>query len=128
MKTVMCFGVFDNLHLGHLSYLKQAKKYGDQLIVVVARDKNVLRIKGKFPKQNEKIRQKAIQKLNLSQKVILGQLQDKFKVVIEYRPDIICLGYDQVVDTKELKQIFPRKIVRLKSYKSNIYKSSKLIN
>jgi len=128
MKTVMCFGVFDNLHLGHLSYLKQARKYGNQLIVVVARDKNVLRVKGKLPKQNEKIRQKAIQKLNLSQKVILGQLRDKFKVVIKYRPDVICLGYDQIVDRGELKQIFPGKIIKLKSYKSNIYKSSKLIS
>ena len=124
----MCFGVFDNLHLGHLSYLRQARKYGDQLIVVVARDKNVLKIKGKLPKQNEKIRQKAIQKLSLSQKVILGQLRDKFKVVVKHKPNVICLGYDQVVDMDGLKQIFLGKIVKLKSHKPNIYKSSKLIS
>ncbi len=123
----MCFGVFDNLHLGHLSYLKQAKKHGDELIIVIARDKNVLKVKGKSPKQNEKVRQKAVQELNLAQKVILGQLQDKFKVVDKYRPDIICLGYDQMIDNDKLKKVFNSKIVRLKSYKPNIYKSSKMI-
>ncbi|HLC71304.1 MAG TPA: adenylyltransferase/cytidyltransferase family protein, partial [Candidatus Nanoarchaeia archaeon] len=38
MKTVMCFGTFDILHPGHLHYLQQAKKYGDYLMVVIARD------------------------------------------------------------------------------------------
>ncbi|MBI2582387.1 adenylyltransferase/cytidyltransferase family protein, partial [Candidatus Woesearchaeota archaeon] len=31
MKKVMCFGTFDLLHLGHLNYFQQAKKYGDYL-------------------------------------------------------------------------------------------------
>ena len=34
----MCFGTFDLLHLGHLNYFQQAKKYGNYLIVVIARD------------------------------------------------------------------------------------------
>jgi len=122
----MCFGVFDNLHLGHLSYLKQAKKYGDQLIVVVARDKNVLKTKGRLPRQKENIRQGAVNNTALSQKVVLGQLRDKFKVVVKYKPDIVCLGYDQVVDMDKLRQVFIGEIIKLKSHKPDIYKSSKL--
>ena len=124
----MCFGVFDSLHLGHLFYLKQAKKYGDQLIVVVARDKNVLKVKGRLPGQKEKIRREIVKNTGLSQRVVLGQLRDKFKVVTKYKPDVICLGYDQVVNTDKLKKVSPDEIIRLKSYKPNIYKSSKLIN
>ena len=128
MRTIMCFGTFDNLHSGHLSYLKQAKKHGDQLIVVVARDKNVLKTKGRLPRQKEKVRQETVKNIGLSQKIILGQLQDKFRVVAKYKPDAICLGYDQRVDMDKLKQIFTGKIIRLKPHKPNIYKSSKLIN
>ena len=43
MKKVMTFGSFDVLHKGHEHYLKEAKSYGDYLIVVVARDENILK-------------------------------------------------------------------------------------
>ena len=38
-KTIMCFGTFDLLHLGHLSYLQQAKEKAEHLTVVIALDK-----------------------------------------------------------------------------------------
>ena len=38
-KIVMTFGTFDHLHPGHIYYLSEARKYGDYLITVVARDK-----------------------------------------------------------------------------------------
>ena len=42
-------GTFDLVHAGHVSYLEQAKKYGDYLIVVVARDETVEEEKGTKP-------------------------------------------------------------------------------
>ena len=41
MKRVLIFGTFDGIHEGHLNLFKQAKKYGDYLIVVVGRDENI---------------------------------------------------------------------------------------
>ena len=41
MKKVLTFGVFDYFHLGHLRLFKQAKQYGDYLIVAVQRDECV---------------------------------------------------------------------------------------
>jgi len=41
----MVFGVFDGLHEGHLFFLDEAQKYGDNLIIVVASDINVKNIK-----------------------------------------------------------------------------------
>ena len=39
MVRVMATGVFDILHLGHLYFLREARKLGDELVVVVATDK-----------------------------------------------------------------------------------------
>ena len=40
-KIVLCHGVFDLLHIGHLDYFKEAKKYGDILLVTITEDKFV---------------------------------------------------------------------------------------
>ena len=48
---IMVFGTFDGVHMGHLDFLKQARKLAREsfLIVSVAREKNVFRIKNKKP-------------------------------------------------------------------------------
>jgi D-beta-D-heptose 7-phosphate kinase/D-beta-D-heptose 1-phosphate adenosyltransferase len=46
-KIVFTNGCFDILHAGHISYLQEAKKLGDRLIVAVNDDKSVERLKGK---------------------------------------------------------------------------------
>ncbi len=126
MKTAMAFGTFDRLHPGHLSYLRQAKKYGDYLLVVVARDKTVLKTKGQYPRQDERQRWRAIKNLDFVDKAVAGGLKDKLAVIKKYKPDIVCLGYDQKVEMGKLRKIFSGKIIRLKAYKKNVYKSSKL--
>jgi cytidyltransferase-like protein len=126
MKKVMCFGTFDKLHKGHLSFLKQARKKGDYLIAVIARDKNVIKIKKNKPFDNERKRLKKIINSGLAEKAVLGNLKDKYKVIKKEEPDIICLGYDQEANKEEIKKIFKGRIIRMKPYKENIYKSSLL--
>ncbi len=129
----MVFGTFDNLHPGHLSYFSQADKLGQELIVVVARDKNVLKIKGRLPQENEIIRIRKIRvqlkELGHEAKVVLGSLSNNWLVLKKYQPDIICLGYDQKVDLQQLKDELVKsrlfcKIKRLKPYCPEKYKSS----
>ena len=129
VKKVMVFGTFDILHPGHINFLRQAKKHG-QLIAVIARDRTVKRLKGKLPRHNEKKRFGAVNGLKLATRVILGNLTDKYAAIKKYRPDIIALGYDQTNFVKQLPhklKIFSlnkTKIIRLKSFTPNIYKSS----
>lgn len=131
MKKVLVFGTFDKFHPGHLSFLRQARRYG-RLFVLVARDKTVKKIKGKLPKQSEKKRLALIKKTSLTAKIFLGRLKSKYAVLKKIKPDIICLGYDQKFFIKDLpKKIkefgLKTKIIRLKAYKADIYKSSKII-
>lgn len=127
MSKVMVFGTFDFLHPGHLDFFKQAKKFGQKLIVVIARDKTVKTVKKKLPKNSEKDRFNLISQLKIVNQVVLGNLKDQMKVIKQFKPDVVCLGYDQKFFINELKSTFPDlKIVKLKSYKSNFYKSSKM--
>jgi len=128
-KKVMVFGTFDVFHLGHEFFLKQAKKLGDYLIVVIARDKTVKKVKGEYPQQKEKERMQTIKNSGYTDKAILGEIDDKYKIIRKFKPDIIALGYDQFVFTYKLnKMIIDEKmdteIIRLESYEPNVYKSS----
>ncbi|MDO8564026.1 MAG: adenylyltransferase/cytidyltransferase family protein [Nanoarchaeota archaeon] len=129
MKRVMVAGTFDIFHLGHEYFLKEARKFGDELIVVIARDENVLRIKGKQTKNNEDKRLNKVLESKIADKVILGNKGNIFNIIEEIEPEVICLGYDQPIDENKLRQeIYKRnlviEVVRLKSFKPEIYKSS----
>jgi len=130
----MVFGTFDGLHPGHLNFFKQAKDLKPSsresfLIVSVARDKNVKKIKGRLPLLGEKKRKKLVENSKLADKVILGSLHDYLAHIKKENPDVIALGYDQkspYVDNlrKNLQNygISPR-ILRLRPYMAHIYKN-----
>lgn len=126
----MCFGTFDLLHLGHLYYFEQAKKYGDYLIVVIARDKT----KQKQDKKiifSEQERSTLVQSLKLVDEAVLGNVDDHLKIVLEKKPAVLCLGYDQKVSEKWLKQKLAERnyhplIVRIKSYQPRYQKGKKI--
>lgn len=123
----MAFGTFDIFHPGHLYYLESAKQCGDYLIVVVARDSTVKKIKGKKPKNNEQERIRRIQKVTCIDEAILGNEHNPHIVIDEKKPQVICLGYDQKNFTEDIHIKFPDiAIVRMGPYKPEIYKSSKL--
>ena len=100
---VMVFGAFDGLHPGHLDFFKQAKKYGDFLIVSVGTDKNVKAIKGKKPLFNQKERLALVASVGLVDKTVLGAEKDFYRQIKKYAPVVICLGYDQNELKNDLK-------------------------
>jgi len=129
MKTVMCAGTFDIIHPGHLYYLSEAKKYGDKLIVVVARDETSSSFKGKNPLHNEKERLEAVRMLKIVEQAVLGNKGNIFKIIEEIKPDVICLGYDQKVQKQELEDELKKKgikaeVIRVSAYMPHMYKSS----
>jgi len=131
MKKILVTGTFDIVHPGHLYFLKKAKKMGDYLIVVIARDQTVRQIKRRPPLYSEKQRQAHLKKLKVANRIILGYLGDKLKIVQRLKPDVICLGYDQRVFTHNLKNELAKRglyptIVRLKAHKPHKFKSSLL--
>jgi FAD synthetase len=122
------------LHKGHLNFFKQARRLSKNpyLIVSVARDLNVKKIKGRKPGILEKQRLAKIRKCPLVDKAVLGGVKNYLPHIIKENPAIIALGYDQRAYVKNLKVLLAKKglkvkIARLKPYHPKIYKSS-LVN
>lgn len=104
IKVVLAGGVFDIIHPGHDYFLKEAKALGDLLVVSVARDKTVLRFRGRKAMHEEGIRLELVSSIRYVDCAILGSETDIFNTVLRVRPDVIALGYDQKHDELELKR------------------------
>ena len=131
MKKVMCAGTFDIIHPGHLYYLSEAKKHGDKLVVVVARDNTSEKFKGRKPAHNERERLEAVRTLEIVDEAVLGNKDNIFDIIEKVKPDAICLGYDQKIQRQEVEDELKKRgikadVIRISPYMSHVYKSSKL--
>ncbi len=134
-KKILVFGTFDGLHDGHKDFFRQAREFGDHLVVVVGRDSTIIKTKGRPPKFNEQERLAAVgaaeyvDEARLGNEAVLGEKFNPYKVIEEIKPDVICLGYDQTHFTEKLAEKIKEmglsiEIKRLKAYRPEMYHSS----
>ena len=90
-RKVLAGGCFNLIHPGHIYFLKEAKKLGDVLVVVLSHDKNNNK---PYAILAEK-RKNMLEFLDIADEVVIGDAYDKIKIVRGIKPDIIVLGYDQ---------------------------------
>ena len=120
MTRVVATGVFTILHPGHILYLREARKLGDELIVIVARDRMVERRKlNKFIPEEQRL--EVVRALKMVDRAVLGDEKDIFKPITEIKPDVIALGNDQDFDERELKKELEKRglktrVVRIEKY------------
>ena len=131
---IMVFGTFDMLHEGHINFFKQARALASKphLIVSIARDSAATRVKGNPPRHNELDRLALLGGNALVDEVGLGDEHGYMAHIAKILPDMIALGYDQsgeYVDQLEndlLDAGLKTRVVRLKPFKPDVYKTSKL--
>lgn len=135
-KRVLAAGKFDILHLGHVAYLEQAKKLAGEkgeLIVIIALDKTIERERGAPPVFPQEQRRKLVEALGIVDQAILGiDTEDHTEIVLQVKPDIIALGYDQYTDIDKIEKRISEiglntKVVRLKKMMADGLCSSSLI-
>ena len=106
-KIVFTNGCFDLLHPGHITYLSEAKKLGDRLIVALNTDRSVKRLKGNKRPINS-LRHRALQVAALdSVDWVTSFSQDTpLKLIKELEPDVLVKGQDykikEIVGSKEV--------------------------
>ncbi|MXP67705.1 bifunctional D-glycero-beta-D-manno-heptose-7-phosphate kinase/D-glycero-beta-D-manno-heptose 1-phosphate adenylyltransferase HldE [Pantoea sp. Aalb] len=106
-KIVMTNGVFDILHAGHVSYLINARKLGDRLIVAVNSDQSTKRIKGKNrPVNSLKNRMVVLSALAAVDWVVSFEEDTPQRLIAAILPDLLVKGGDykleNIVGSKEI--------------------------
>ncbi len=130
---ILVAGTFDIIHVGHIRFLKAAKKLAEnsELVVVVARNSTVKKIKKREPIFDEKERLEIVQELKPVDKAVLGKKGSNILDIIEeIKPDIIALGYDQNVKEEDILAWARRRgmnlrVIRLPKFYSRIDSSTK---
>ncbi len=129
----MTFWTFDVFHDWHKHFLQEAKNYSDKLITIVATDKNVFKIKWFLPKFPQNERKSEIEKSQIADEVFVWNEENPMYFVEKFKPDLICLWYDQTWFSYLLEDFIKEnnletKIIRIESFKPELYKSSILKN
>ncbi len=108
-KIVFTNGCFDILHKGHVTYLNEAKKLGDLLVVGINSDASVKRLKGpERPINNELDRQFVMSQLKAVDFVEIFTEDTPLNLILKIRPQVLVKGGDwkieQIVGGKEVIQ------------------------
>lgn len=130
MKKVLVGGVFNLIHAGHLFFLKESKKFGDYLVVVVASDRTANASKD-YPVFPAEERKRNLEKVGIVDKVVIGEDLDLYRVVKRENPEVIVLGFDQKMDERKIREECKKmgiecRVLRLKKRKKG-YSVSKLM-
>lgn len=98
-KIVFTNGCFDLLHIGHVTYLEEAKKLGDVLIVGINTDASVRVLKGPArPIQNENDRSEILAALKAVDHTILFSEDTPLNLIKKIKPDVLVKGGDWKIE------------------------------
>lgn len=105
MRVVLCHGVFDLLHVGHIEHLKQAKEFGDRLVVSVVADKHVSKKLRVCDQEERVIMLSAVRYVD---DVILCDAPGPEMVIEQLRPDVYVRGSEYVVKSMPEEAVLVR--------------------
>ena len=133
-KIVLCHGVFDLLHIGHIRHFNEAKKKGDILIVSITPDKYVKKGPNRpvFPSH---IRMEAISELDCVDYVFANTTPTAINPISIFKPHFYCKGVEYKDYSNDLTGEIKNEVKCLKKYGGKIvytggdvYSSSSIIN
>ncbi len=94
-KVIMTNGCFDILHAGHVTYLEEAARLGDRLVVAVNDDASVKRLKGpERPVNTQKHRMRVLAALDCVDWVVGFDEDTPTRLICNVQPDVLVKGGD----------------------------------
>ena len=95
MKTVITFGTYDLLHIGHVRILQRSAALGDRLVVGVSCSDLNLSKKGRAPVYTTEDRMAIISALECVDEVFVEKsLEAKGEYIKKYGADVLVMGDD----------------------------------
>jgi cytidyltransferase-like protein len=132
-STVLCHGVFDILHEGHLNHFIFAKKFADILIVSVTNDKFVNKGPGK-PNFGIASRVNLLKNLDIVDYVIISNSNTSIPIINSIKPNYYCKDIEYR-NKKDYNQNINKEIAAVKKNNGKIiysnerkFSSSKILN
>lgn len=128
MKRIVATGTFDILHPGHLHYLEESRKLGDELHVIIARDENVRhKPKPVIPEDQRLHMVRALKPVDYAR---LGSTTNIFEPIRNIEPDIITLGFNQIFSEEKLREDLDKnkisaEVIRIQAYNGHGFCSSR---
>ena len=133
-NIVLCHGVFDLLHVGHINYFKAARKLGDTLVVSVTDDQFVNKGPGR-PAFDIENRINLLKEINCIDFVCVSHELTSEKIIKNLKPNFYCKGNDYSIRQIKGDINLKKEIQALKSVKGKFkiineasFSSSKYIN
>jgi rfaE bifunctional protein nucleotidyltransferase chain/domain len=133
-KVVLCHGVFDLLHLGHLRHLEHAKRNGDVLFVSITEDRFVN--KGPHrPVFGGKLRAEMLSGLSVVDHVVISLAPTGLQVIEKLRPDFYVKGVEYREMEKDITKNISKEVSAVEAYGGQViftedvtFSSSNLVN
>lgn len=98
-KVVFTNGVFDLLHIGHITYMAKAADLGDKLIVGLNADSSVKRLKGEDRPVNDQVNRAALlAALFFVDGIVIFEEDTPLNLISSLLPDILVKGADYTID------------------------------
>ena len=94
-RTVITFGTFDVLHVGHIRVLQRAAELGDRLVVGVSADALNIAKKGRAPVFSQEERLEIVGSLKMVDEVFVEEsLEKKRDYIVQHGADVLVMGDD----------------------------------
>ena len=105
-KTVLCHGVYDVIHLGHIRHFAEARALGDRLVVSITADRHVRKGAGR-PHFSAEQRREALLKLKDVDEVVISESGTAIETIKRLRPAVYAKGPDYAdANVEELPDSF----------------------
>lgn len=112
MITVAVSGGFDPLHVGHVRHIKEAKKLGDRLIIILSRDDQMIKKKGYVFMYYDERKEILLSILGVDEVVEnIDQDITSNESLEYYKPDIFAKGGDRIPDNMPPEEINVCKLI-----------------
>ena len=93
-RVVFTNGCFDIIHIGHIRYLRQARTFGDLLVVGINSDRSVSIIKPDRPVNSQDQRAEVLASLEMVDYVTIFDEETPYELIKSIEPDVLVKGGD----------------------------------
>lgn len=115
-KIVFTNGCFDIIHIGHIHYLKEAKKLGNILVIGLNSDTSIRTIKPNRPIISEQERAVILSALEMVDYVTLFNEETAYNLIKFLQPDVLVKGGDwekkDIIGSDIVKEVYTLKYIK----------------